>query len=115
MAVSGIPPPLNTPDGFAQFLVQNIVPALADVVRNALKEAPAKLHDVTRQTPSGPVARQITLATIMTELTDVMQINNELQRHLIQSNNVLITELRESTRIGREMLKKKRRRDDDEE
>jgi hypothetical protein len=98
-----------TPELFGKFLADMITPqvvnAVGEKVKAALREAPAKMWDVVRQTPAGPVKKQVTLAAIIAELTDQMIIGNTLKGHLLQSNAALINELQLNRKIGEQMVK----------
>ncbi len=69
-------------------------------VQGFLKEAPTKIYEVMRQTPTGSVQQQTSLPQMLAELTDTLKANNELkkqelvlQQYNLQAIGALYTEL----------------------
>lgn len=104
-----------TPMEFAKTLADLITSPLAQevgkVVKEALRTKPEQKYQVVRQTVSGPVQTQVSLAQIMAELTDQLLISNDLHRYMLN-------ELQENRKLGEKIRKDNKRqrlRDEDEE
>lgn len=109
----------TTPEMFAQLLEKLITPGVAEKVINGVKtllrEAPTKLYDVFRQTPTGGVPQSISLPQALVELTDQLKIQNELQRYAIQVSERLTAELQENRKFGVKVLKRQKQREDEDD
>ncbi len=113
-----------SPQVFIQQIVDATAAKVGAAVQTLIKETPARIYDVIRQTPAGPVQQQITLQQMLAELTDTMKVSNDLakqsitmQQYNLQAIGALYTELQENRKLAQKMVKKKKRvvEEDDED
>ena len=115
-----------TPESFAKYLASIITPdlhkAMAQEIKQSLKEAPKKTYDVVRQPIVGPPVRQQTdLAQLMAELTDQLRISSEVGNRMMMSNNALmesvrdlVGELKEQRKFAKKLASQREDDEDDE-
>jgi hypothetical protein len=100
--------PPFTPDDFVRMITESVAKRMAS--------APPKPFDVNRVAPNGQArVVRITLPQAIGELTDAIQVNNELQRLNLSTMQALIGVLEENRSVGKQILKQNSRNIKDED
>ena len=107
----------TTPESFGNWLADVLLAKLNPAIKQMLREAPTKLYDIIRQTPTGPVQQQVSLSQMMAELTDALKVQSyfsseelklkveqlRVQTELLKETKLLTAELKKSRKLAREM------------
>lgn len=90
----------------SQPAVPNVVQKIAEVTYAEIQKAPVKTFEVTRVAPSGQRTTQhIGLTQALTELSDLIQVNNVLQLQQLQALKELNETMKKNTAVCKQILR----------
>ncbi len=99
-----------TPERFIELIKDGTADKVIAAVKELFKAKPEQTYAVVRQTPTGPVQQQVSLAAMLSELTDTLKMDIEIRRYelalqqqLMQSNDALRLELKKNRKMVLEM------------